>query len=111
MEDKPTGAGWDRHELNLRLTKRRREQLRALASTVPGSPSLTEIIDIALARSERPGDASDHRMRDLEEAIEGFAVERRFEADRLEKSVLQVAEQVEALRKLIEQAAAEPYDD
>jgi hypothetical protein len=111
MEDKPVRPGWDRHELTLRLTKRRREQLRAIASTLPGAPSPTEIIDVALARSEAPGDAQEHRMRDLEEAIEGFAIERRFEADRFEKSLRLVADQVDALRKLIEQAAAEPYDD
>ena len=111
MENKPTGTGWDRHELTLRLTKRRREQLRALAATLSGAPTPTEIIDVALARSEVPIDASEHRMRDLEEAIEGFAIERRFEADRFEKSLRLVAEQVQALRRLIEQAAAEPYDD
>jgi hypothetical protein len=110
MEDNKNGPGWDRHEMTLRLTKQRRELLRALASTLPGAPTLTEIIDLALARSARLGDASEDRLRDLEEAIEGFAIERRFEADCFEKSLRLVAEQVESLRKLIEQAAAEPYD-
>ena len=72
MSQKTESNGWDRTELNLKLSKRRRDLMAELAKRLAPAATPTEVIDYALSQAPAAeGDAgADERFADLEDAIE-----------------------------------------
>ena len=108
MTDPTNAPGWTRHELNVRLTKRRLAQLRAIADRLPGRPTPTDAIDAALANA---GDAEGSimvRIDEVEASIELHAAERRAEAARLETAMKATQKSLADLHALISAAVADP---
>lgn len=48
MSDLNTRKGWDRRDCNVRMSKRRKQQLLALAPMLPDDATPTDIIDFAI---------------------------------------------------------------
>jgi hypothetical protein len=84
MDNGKEAQGWTRHELNLRLTKRRLAQLRALAAQLPGQPTPTEAIDAALAHASDTEGPLMARIDEVEASIELHAAARRQAGSGLE---------------------------
>lgn len=107
--DNANGApGWARHELNVRLTKRRLAQLRAIADLLPGRPTPTDAIDAALAHAADAEGAVLGRIDEIEASMEIHAAERRAEAARLEAAVKATQKTLAGLHALISEAVADP---
>jgi hypothetical protein len=82
MAKKAEGNGWDRAEVNLRLTKRRKDLLRAMLAGLPATATPTDAID-----------------------MDRHAMERRFETDRVEEAISKLAARLESLHQLISAVA------
>lgn len=108
MDDMKDAPGWVRQELNLRLSKRRMAQLRAIASQLPGRPTPTDAIDAALAQASEPEEALLARIDELEASLETHAAERRAEAARMEAAVTATQRSLADLHALISAAVADP---
>lgn len=106
MSKKSPSNGWDRQELNLRLTRRRRDQLTELAAKLAPDATPTDAIDYSLRISTNDDKALDSRIEDLEEIIERHASERRLQIERLENGLHALARGLDALRALISDVAA-----
>lgn len=109
------GHGWGRKEFNVRLSKRRREQLAAWASA---SDSPTAALDKALAaagapRAPSPTDcqAVSNRLDEIEEALEAHAGERRAEAAGLASEMRGLRDALEILRRSLEELARDELED
>lgn len=104
MGERTQAQGWDRPEVNLRLTKRRVALLRAALGSTSGSSSPTEAIDVALeaaARSARQEDEADG----LREALEAGLSSQGEELRRLEAAVASLAKRIDGLCALIAEVA------
>ena len=108
MDDHNDAPGWARHELNLRLTKRRATQLRAIAARLPGRPTPTDAIDAALAQAAAPEGALADRLDELEAAFAARAAESRSESAQLEKLARASQRALSDLHALIAEAIANP---
>lgn len=108
MIDPKDAPGWMRHELNLRLTKRRLAQLRALAARLPGQATPTDAIDAALAQASDIDGPLMARFDEIEASIELHAAERRAKAARLEAAVKAAQKSLADLHALISEAVADP---
>lgn len=107
MTAKNASNGWDRIEVNVRLSKPRLAQLRQIASALPPEATPTDAIDLALAEVlQKPAVAMDSRLDELEDAIEAHAMESRFDLARLEAAIAAMAASLESLKKLISDVAA-----
>lgn len=102
-------AGWDRPELNVKLSKRRRDLMAAVAKRLPAGATPTEVIDHALAEAAAAKDAAglDERLLDLGDAIELATMEQRLATASIEASVKELARGLEALRALIAEVASQ----
>lgn len=96
---------WARPNVNLRLSKRRREQLRALLSQSPESATPTDVIDHALKVALGSDRDFETRLMDMEDAAEQRDMQQRFEFDRLQASIAELAKRVGALHALISTVA------
>jgi hypothetical protein len=105
MAKKAEGNGWDRAEVNLRLTKRRKDLLRAMLAGLPATATPTDAIDMALAATGEKGRAIAERLDDFEDAMDRHAMERRFETDRVEEAISKLAARLESLHQLISAVA------
>ena len=108
MDNRNDAPGWNRHELNLRLTKRRIAQLRAIAARLPGSPTPTDAIDAALAQAAAPDGFLAARLDEFEAAFAARAEESRSESARLEKLAKASERSLADLHALIAEAVANP---
>ena len=99
------GRGWARPNVNVRLSKRRREQLKALAGQLSESTTPTDVVDHALKVALAGDRALETRLMDMEDAAEQRDMQQRFEFDRLEASIAKMAESVRALHALISELA------
>jgi hypothetical protein len=104
MDNGKEAQGWTRHELNLRLTKRRLAQLRALAARLPGQPTPTEAIDAALAHASDTEGPLMARIDEVEASIELHAAR----AARLEAALKATQKPLANLHALISEAFADP---
>lgn len=107
MDEQNDAPGWTRHELNLRLTKRRAAQLRAIAARLPGSPTPTDAIDAALTQAAAPDGTLTARLDELEASFDTHAAERVAEAARIEAAVKKAQRSLADLHALIS-AAVDP---
>ena len=109
MSQRNESNGWDRTELNLKFSKRRRDLLLALAMRLAPGATPTDVIDYALAHVPAVDDASPiaERVGDLEDAVERSAMEQRFANASIEESIKALAGGIEALRSLISEVASE----
>jgi hypothetical protein len=109
MSQKTESNGWDRTELNLKLSKRRRDLMVELAKRLAPGATPTEVIDYALSQAPvADGDAgAGERFADLEDAIERATMEQRFANASMEESIKALARGLEALRSLISEVAAQ----
>lgn len=108
MDDQNNAPGWTRHELNLRLTKRRVAQLQAIAARLPGSPTPTDAIDAALALAAAPEGPLAARLDELEAACAARAEESRHESAQLEKLANASRRSLADLHALIAEAVSNP---
>ncbi|MES2633605.1 MAG: hypothetical protein V4669_11575 [Pseudomonadota bacterium] len=105
------GAGWNRKEFNVRLSKRRREQLVAFALA---GDSLTVALDRALAATGtgRPSDADlAARIDAMEELIEAQGDERRAEAAAVAGELRAMRSTLDALRESLEELARNELEE
>lgn len=106
-----SGAGWNRKEFNVRLSKRRREQLSAFALA---GDSLTAALDRALAAAG-PGRQSDAelatRIDAMEELIEAQGDERRAEAAAMAGELRALRATLDALKTSLEELARDELDE
>lgn len=100
MDDKAQSGAWARPEVNIKLTRRRRELMRVLLSEDPVGATPTQAIDLALEQAVLGilRDGEDARL--LEATERGFA-ESEVEIARLQSSVAQLSAKVESLCALI----------
>ena len=108
MNNQNDAPGWTRHELNLRLTKRRAAQLWAIAARLPGCPTPTDAIDAALAQAAALEGPLAARLDELEAAFAARAEESRSESVRLEKLARASERSLADLHTLIAEAVANP---
>lgn len=89
VEHDEQAPGWTRPELNLRLTKRRLAQLRAIAGRLPGAPTPTEALDYAIART----------LEESKETLPGL--------EAVEQGLAELADRTDARLAALESAARE----
>ena len=104
MDQKTTENGWDRADVNVRLSKRRKDKLRALAARLPAGATPLDAMDHALRVATNDAPLAD-RIDTFEDAMEADAMQRRFEIDRLEEVVKQCLNGISELRTLISSLA------
>ena len=105
------GAGWNRNEFNVRLSKRRREQLSAFAQA---GDSLTAALDRALAAAgadRPPGAELATRLDAMEELIGARADERRAEAAVIASELRAIRATLDALKASLEELARDELDE
>ena len=100
MDERKQPPGWGRPDLTVKLSKRRLEQMQRIAESLPDSATPTDAIDHALAAALSSSPIND-RLNDLEDAIERWGMEQRFEVARIESAITALAKGVEALHALI----------
>jgi hypothetical protein len=100
--------GWGRSDLTLKLSKRRLEQMKRIASGLPESATPTDAIDHALSATLAHG-AIEDRLDALEEALVDWAAEHRSDVDRIEAAIAALSKGIEGLHALIS-AVAESED-
>jgi hypothetical protein len=100
MAKSNAAPGWGRPDLTVKLSKRRLEQMKKIAEGLPDSATPTDAIDHALAAALASSPAND-RLNDIEDAIERWGMEQRFEVARIEAAIAALAKGVEALHALI----------
>lgn len=107
MSAKGSSNGWDRVNFNVRLTKRRREQLKSLAADLPLTATPVDVVDraIALALQARAGHVAGERLYDLEDLIEQHAMKSLFEFDKMGEGLGAVKKSMDDLRALISAVA------
>lgn len=106
MEHDEQAPGWTRHELNLRLTKRRSAQLRAIAGRLPGAPTPTDAIDYAIARALEEADAAVSGLEAVEQGLAELADRTDARLAALESAARECARSSAALYSLISDALA-----
>lgn len=104
----PGGDSWDRAQLTIRLTQRRKERLMLLAGLERLSGGPGEAIDRALdlALSEQPEDVSE-RIAALEGAVRESEERRAHDAAAMAAELRKVAASLDALRGLLAELAQE----
>ena len=111
MSQRTASNGWDRSELNIKLSKRRRAWLAVLTKDLAPGSTPTEAIDRALELAALAagddGSAKEERLGDLEDAIERSAMEQRLATASVEESVRALAKGIEDLRALISEVASQ----
>ena len=107
MSAKGSSNGWDRVNFNVRLTKRRREQLKSRAADLPMTATPVDAVDraIALAMQARAGHVAGERLYDLEDLIEQHAMKSLFEFDKMGEGLGAVKKSMDDLRVLISAVA------
>ncbi|MES2242125.1 MAG: hypothetical protein V4639_04555 [Pseudomonadota bacterium] len=104
MDEKKLGAAWARPEVNVKLTRRRRELMRELLTEDRVGATPTQAIDLALETAVRSvlRDGEDARL--LEATERGFA-ESEVEIAQLQSSVAQLTARIDSLCALIVKVA------
>jgi hypothetical protein len=100
MNLKTAENGWDRADVNVRLSKRRKDKLKAVAATMPDGATPLDAMDHALRVATSDVPLAD-RLDAFEDAMEADAMQRRFEIDHLEAAVKQCLNGISELRALI----------
>lgn len=100
MEESDKAPGWGRPDLTVKLSKRRLEQMKRIAESLPDSATPTDAIDHALAAALSSSPTND-RLNDIEDSIERWGMEQRFEVARIEAAIGALAKGLEALHALI----------
>jgi hypothetical protein len=103
MATKTQGNGWDRADLNLRLSKRRRDLLTRLAAGLDPNATPTDAIDraIALGLQATMRAENDARLDDIVGSIENSAREQRVELRSMRDDLRRLETAVDQLRDLI----------
>lgn len=104
MGSKAPKSGWERSEVNVKLTKRRRDLLRALLGDERPCMTPTEALDFALHTASRSAIREEEDAKLIEVAQRGFA-QSRAHMGRLDESVQALAERIDALVALISDVA------
>lgn len=104
VEHGEQAPGWTRHELNLRLTKRRLGQLRAIAERLPGAPTPTEALDYAIARALEQTEATVSGLESVEHGLAELAERTDARLAALESASREIARSSAALYSLISEA-------
>ena len=104
MTTNNSAPGWIRSDLTIKLSKKRLAQLRRIAATLPANATPTDAIDHALETLLARGSV-DERINDLEESVERWGMEHRFEVDRIEAAIGSLAKGIEGLHALISAVA------
>lgn len=105
--DNKLGRGWERADFNVRLSKRRREKLLALAKQLPDGATPNDAVDRGLELALASPPAMDDRFDDLEMIIESKSLERRAQVDKLSKELRELRASFDELRELLARLAAE----
>lgn len=106
VEHDEQAPGWTRHELNLRLTKRRLAQLRAIAGRLPGAPTPTDALDYAIARALEEAEATASGLEAVEQGLAELAERTDARLGALEHAAREAARSSAALYSLISEALA-----
>ena len=104
MTPNTPAPGWARSDLTIKLSKKRLAQLQRIAAMLRADATPTDAIDHALETVIAHG-AIDERLTDLEEAMERWGMEHRFEVDRIEAAIASLAKGIEGLHALISAVA------
>ena len=101
---KPIGKGWDRPQVTVKLTPRRKSLLCDIALGMPNGTTPRDAIERALEAawaSREEIAALEARIDSLEDTIEAADGERRREADRTLAAVAEVVAGIERLHAMI----------
>lgn len=104
MDDRAQSGAWARPEVNIKLTRRRRELMRGLLSEDPVGATPTQAIDLALETAARSVLRESEDARLLEATERGFA-ESEVEIARLQSSVAHLTARIDSLCALIAKVA------
>ncbi len=101
---KPIGKGWERSQVTIKLTPRRKSLICDIALGMPNGTTPSDAIERALeiawnSRSET--DALNSRMESIEDTIEAADGERRREADRALNAIADLSETITRLHRLL----------
>lgn len=108
---KPIGKGWDRAQVTVKLTPRRKSLLCDIALGMPNGTTPSDAIERALEAawaSREEIAALEARIDSLEDTIEAADGERRREADRTLAAIAEMGASVARLHALIAEAASGP---
>jgi hypothetical protein len=98
---------WNRTYINMRLTKKRREQLEQIAKSADSPLTPQEAIDLALMHPGELTDALAEQLSDLAEASELRDHEHRRSFAQLSEQIFEMARSIQELCELISTVAAE----
>lgn len=104
------GNGWERRQMTVRLTAKRKELLRRLALRVPAAQTPQQAWDRALesALVAIDGEADfAERLAQIEETLARMDEASASQVARLEAAAVQVSQSVDALRTLLASVAAQ----
>lgn len=100
-----SGAGWDRGDFNVRLGKRRKRQLLAVAATLSHPATPLDAVDAALACALEG--ASKSLLVEMDAALAAREEASRARSEALAAEVRSIRDSLEALRALLAALAQE----
>lgn len=103
MSAKGEDNGWDRANFNVRLTKARRDQLKAVAASLSASATPMEALDAALERALLPmdGGVGEERFDELEDHVTACAMKNESDLARWGERIDTNTKAIDDLRALI----------
>lgn len=105
MSMKSESNGWDRVDLSVRLTKKRKAALKELAAKLSPTATPTEAIDHGLQTALEGRTLIEEKLLDVYDALEMHSMECRLEFDRINASLNALTKNLASLHAVIAQAA------
>lgn len=112
MSQKGRDNGWDRANFNVRLTKARRDQLKAVAASLGSSATPVDALDAALRIALQPSNegVGSERFDELEDHITAHAMKNEIEFGHVGDRIDAVRQSMDDLRALISALAESDGD-
>ena len=110
MATKPIGRGWDRLQVTVKMTPRRKALMSDIALGMPNGTTPSDAIDRAIEAAWTSGreiESLERRIESLEDTMEAVDGERRRESERALEAIKDMATNLARLHCLIQTLSAQ----